>query len=160
MLSLPLNRRLVRNWRDCLGLAQLDCSRLPRLDWQPLDLNLVAGRLGLLLCGGVGLDATYEIFARAALADVFEADVDALLDVAVADSSVEDDANGGLGNVVDDTGLAVVDLVGHTLLHGSVGDYVDNASDFVLLEVGGERDASGLLEAPGEGITSTCTKTC
>ncbi len=46
---------------------------------------------------------------------MLEAEVNSLLDVAVLHLLVDDDADGALGDVVDDTGLAVVDLVRHTI---------------------------------------------
>lgn len=60
---------------------------------------------------------------------MLDSDVDALLEVAVADWLVEDDTDGGLGYVVDYARLAVVEFVGHTLLHCSVTYYVDDVSD-------------------------------
>ncbi len=43
---------------------------------------------------------------------MFGADVDTLLDVAVTDLLVKDDTDCRFRDVVDDTGLAVVDFVG------------------------------------------------
>lgn len=108
-----LDRRLVCYRRNALWLVVLgaDSPRVSGLDWLSLEVQVLAGLLRLALLGSVILHTDDELLTRARVADVLDADVDALLDVAVADLSVEDDADCGLGDVVDDTGLAVVDLV-------------------------------------------------
>lgn len=108
-----LDRRLVRYRSNALWLVVLGADR-PRLSWHSglsLEVEVLAGLLRLALLGRVVLDTDDELLSRARVTDVLDADVDALLDVAVADLSVEDDADSGLGDVVDNAGLAVVDLV-------------------------------------------------
>ena len=48
---------------------------------------------------------------------MLDADIDSLLEIAVADLLVDDDADGGLGHVVHDARLAVVHFVGHLIEH-------------------------------------------
>jgi len=114
LTSSHLDRRLVRDGRDALRLVVLrtDGPRLPRHRRLPLQVHGLARVLRLPLRRRVRFDTGKELVTGARLADVLDADVDALLDVAVADLSVEDDADGGFGDVVDDACLAVVDLVG------------------------------------------------
>jgi hypothetical protein len=113
-----LDRCLVGDRYDVLGLVVLEADEpgVAGLRGHALHLLGLASLLGLLLLGEVGLDALEEVLTRARVADVLDANVDALLHVAVADLLLQNDTDGRLGHVVDDTGLAVVDLVGHTLL--------------------------------------------
>jgi hypothetical protein len=103
---------------EALGLVVLgaDGAGLAGLVGLALEEDGGALLLGLALLLGVGLDADDELLAGAGEADVLDAEVDALLDVAVADLLVDDDTDSGLGHVVDDTSLAVVVLVAGRVL--------------------------------------------
>lgn len=112
-----LNVGVVGDREESLGHVLLggDSALFARHERLALELNGLAVGLGGLLCGSVGLDTGKELVAGTGVADVFNADVDALLDVAVSDLTVEDDTDSGLGYVVDNAGLSVVDLVRHTV---------------------------------------------
>ena len=99
----------LRDTRDNVSLAGLS----------GLSLQVKVGALLLsqALLLGVLLDTLDEVLTGAGVLDVLDADVDTLLDVAVVDDLIEEDTDGGLGHVVDDTGLTVEDLVGHTIVH-------------------------------------------
>ena len=88
---------------------------LTRTNSLALQVDVHTLLLGLALLEGVLLDTVDELLTGAGVLDVLNADVDALLEVAVVDTLVQEHADGGLGHVVDDTGLTVVDLVGHTV---------------------------------------------
>lgn len=60
---------------------------------------------------------------------MLDADIDALFNFSISNSLVNYDADGGFCDIVDDTGLAMVDFVGHAFLDGSVGFDVDDVSD-------------------------------
>ncbi len=54
------------------------------------------------------------------MVNVLDSHVDPLLDVSIADLLVDDDSDCGFGDIVDHTGLAVVDLVRHAVRNISI----------------------------------------
>lgn len=106
---------VVGDGGDGLGSGTLDEVSLTGHEGLTLQVEVDTLLLSLALLLGVLLDTLDEVLTGAGVLDVLDADVDALLEVAVADDLVEEDTDGGLGHVVDDTGLTVVDLVGHTI---------------------------------------------
>ena len=60
---------------------------------------------------------------------MLDADIDSLFNVSITDALVYYDADGGFGDIVYNTGFAMVDFVGHAFLDGSIGFDVDDVSD-------------------------------
>lgn len=129
----------------------------PRLRWLSLQLQLDLLLLGLLAQLLVLLDAGEEVLSALGVGHMLNPDVDAFRDDPVAHTLINDDAKGPLGHVVDTTGLAVVRLVGHALLHGSIALYINDVANFVDLHVGRKGDDAMLLEFAGEEIARTAT---
>jgi len=92
--------------------------------------SLLTGFFGGLFRNLVVLDTVKEIKTAGAVFDVFHTNGDALGQNAAPHSLVNDDTKGMFGNVENTTSLAMVRLVGHTLLEGTVSF---QQSSFTLL---------------------------
>lgn len=152
-----LNEGLVSNWSQSLWNVTLskDNTSLSWLSWLSLQLDGLTLSLSGLSLSLVGLDTVQELLTTLRVLDVLNSEVDTLLNVSVTNHLVDDDTDGGSGNVVDDTGLTVVVLVWHTLLDGTVGLDVNDVTNLVDLQVGREWDGTSLLEVTLESVTST-----
>ena len=108
---------VVRNGRNRLRHVVLgaDGPRLPRSNGLSLQVNVDSLLLGLALLNRVLLNSADELLSGAGVGNMLDADVDALLEVLVVDTLVDDDADGGFGDVVNNTGLSVENLKGHTV---------------------------------------------
>ena len=117
--------------------------------------GLLGGTLEVDLDSSLGGRGGEDLLLALGLADVLDADVDALLEDAAVDELVHTDTDGGLGNVEDDTGAAVVVLVGHTLVDGGISKDVNIVTDLDGHHVLGEVDGSLLPEVLGEHVAGT-----
>ena len=132
-----------------------DDPSLSRLGWLSLQEHSLTLGLGFSLLSSIGLDSVQEFLTTSGVLNVLDSQVDSLFEVSVSNNLVNNDTDRRLGDVVNNTGLTVVVLVGHTLLDGTVGLDVDDISNLVGLHIGGQWDGTMLLEITLEGVTST-----
>merc|ERR1712117_45849 len=154
---LNLNDKFVWDWSDKLfaGLLSLDNMSFSWLDWDPLQDWLVFVVKVSLSGGFVLVDSVEEAQSRLGVLDVLNSEVDSLGNDVSSDSFVDDDTDGVLGDVVNSTGLTVVDFVWHTLLDGTVAFDVDDVASFVDVHVGGEAWHALVSEGLGEHVSGT-----
>jgi len=132
-------------WNVFLGRHMMG---LAGLDGLPLYAHPGARIMSLLQFFRVILDTTQKIVTAFRMPNVFNADVDTLLEEAIANALVEDNTNRRLCNIVDDTSATVVKFVWHTLLDSSIGLHIDDVTNFISLQVCRQLDGTMLTEFP------------
>lgn len=125
------------------------------LSWLSLQLDGNTLSLSFSTLGGVVLDSLQKFGSTLGVLDVFNSQTQSLFQVSVTDHLVDDNTNRRLGDVEDNTGLTLVDLVWHTLLDGTVGLDINDVTNFVDLQVGGQWNSTMLPEVTLEHVTST-----
>ena len=85
----------------------------------PLQVNLDSSGLGFLPLNLVDLNTVKEILSALGVTNVLNTDGDTLGENSSFHTLVDDNAESTLGNIEHASGLAVVGLVGHTLLEGT-----------------------------------------
>lgn len=130
------------------------------LEWlsiDPLGDDPGVGLLGLNLGLVVDSDTVQEVLPGSGFLHVLDADVNALGDDAVAHLLIDDDSDGAGIDVEDSAGLAVVVLVGHALVDGSIDSDIDDLSSPVGSQGLGDADSAFLSEALLELVTGAST---
>ena len=139
---------------DVLDLfGHLNDVGLTRLFGNALGVHTLTLGLGLSLELIVGANAIAESLTGLGFADMLNTHVNALGDDPVSDFLVDDDTDGMLGNVKDFAGLAVVELVGNTLLNASVSDNIDVLTLVIGKHESAERGRSVSPERASEEIS-------
>lgn len=101
------------------------------------------------------LDAVEEIDPRGGELEMLDSNMDALGDDPLSDLLVDDDSNGSGVDVEDGTSAAVVVLIGHALVDGSVDSNINDVSDLEAGKSVGDVDGSVLLESLSEFMSGS-----
>ena len=162
MHASTLNSELVLKRSEVLdagtsGAHKLGVTRPSRVSLQA-NLSLTA-LLGSELLVLVLLDALQEVLTALGLLHMLDANVDSLLHDTVSDLLVDFHTNGTGGNTPDDAGSTVVELVGHTLLDGGVGNNINVVSNLEGGHVGLERGHTMLAEGAREEVSGVASVT-
>ena len=104
-----------------------------------------------LLCGILHL-ALQKISLTLRFSHVLNANMNTLLDDTSVDELVDTNTDCRLGDIENDSSTSVVELVGHTLVHGGVGKNVNIVSDLHTHEVLGKVNRSMLSELLREHV--------
>lgn len=131
-----------------VGLGDVDFTG--GLSDYSLGGDALAGLVGFSLESVVFTDAAKESGSAGGELEVFDSDVNSLGDDSVANLFVDDDSNGSGVDVEDASSPAVVVLVGHALVDGTVDNNIDDISDLVGSEGLGDVNGSVLLESLSE----------
>lgn len=138
-----------------LGQVHANGVRAARKDRASLGRNALALLVRLSLELVVCLDSLEELISAAGLSEVFRADVESLLNLSVSDDLVDNDANSSGVHVEDLGSAAVVDLVRHALVNGSIDLNIDVLAALEGGQVVGHLDGTVLAEGLGEFRTSS-----
>lgn len=110
--------------------------------WLSLGGDDNSGFLGLGLLEVVLLDSLQEGESGVGVSEVLDSDVDFFLHFSLSDLLLDDDSDASGVHVEDLSGSSVVELVGHSLVDGSVDDNVNVVSLLKLFEVVANSDGS------------------
>ena len=135
-------------------LADINDTGATGLDVNALNVDGRVSLLGISLGLIVGANTSPEGFTASGEAAMLDTDVEALRDDASANALVADDTDGVLGYVEHLASFAVVELVGHTSLDGTVSNDVNE----VTLLVGDEVLAQGSNTVFPESLTEEISR--
>ena len=101
------------------------------------------------------LDAVEEIDPRGGELEMLDSNMDALGDDPLPNLLVDDDSDGSGVDIEDGASAAVVVLVRHALVNGSIDDNIDDVSDLEAGKRIGDVDGSVLLESLSEFMSGS-----